>query len=70
MSQRQDPVDESEDKGLTLIDGFYAVDSPRMFKPPLKRTITIKKDLDRHLLMLNVIETTHKTELRRLEKKK
>ncbi len=51
------------------IDGMTSYDDPRMFRG-LPRTITIKKDLDRHLLMINVIETTHKTELRKLEKKK
>lgn len=70
MSQRNELEEESDDQEITLIDGLTARDSPRMFKPLLKKTITIKKDLDKHLLMLDVIPTTHKHELRKLEKKK
>lgn len=36
---------------------------------PLRKTTTIRKDLDKHLLMLDVIPTTHKTELNKMVKK-
>lgn len=62
MSQRKEE--------LKSIDGLTSRDSPRLFKPGLQKTITIKKDLDKHLLMLNVIPTTHKTELRNMVKGK
>jgi hypothetical protein len=71
MSQRKEEIEEStEIQELKMIDGKTMRDSPRLFKPDLKRTKSIKYDLDKHLLMLDVIPTTHKTELKKLEKKK
>ena len=53
---------------LKPIDGMTVYDYPRMFRGIVK-TKTIKKDLDKHLLMLDIIPTTHKSELRKLVKK-
>jgi hypothetical protein len=35
----------------------------------LRKTKTIKHDLDKHLLMLDVIPTTHKSDLKKMVKK-
>jgi hypothetical protein len=40
------------------------------FWRPLQRSKTIKYDLDKHLRMLEIIETTDKAELKKLEKKR
>lgn len=40
------------------------------FWRPLQKSKTIRYDLDKHLQMLQVIDTTDKKELRKMEKKK
>ena len=58
MTQRKEPKKES------IYREFHSIWSP------LKRTKTIKYDLDKHLLMLDIIETKHKSELNKLVKGK